>query len=216
MTRLAISVEGQTENEFFKRVVASHLEAFGIYATPIIVTTKRVLDGTNHKGGDISIDRATNEIKRLIHAFDFVTTYYDFYAFKGRTKTDTPTSLAAAISHASGSPANLIPYVQQYEFESLLFADCEAIGQQFCSELVSGELQSAVTEKGGAEKVNDSYDTCPSRRIESACKTLASAKYDKRFHGPAIAERIGLEKIRAACPLFSDWMQKLEALGKQT
>lgn len=215
MTRLAISVEGQTENEFFKRVMVPHLQDFGVYATPIIVTTKRVLDGPNHRGGDISIDRAINEIGRLIHAFDFVTTYYDFYAFKGRDKTDTVASLAAAISTASGSPANLIPYVQQYEFESLLLSDCEVIGQQFGSERLSAELQSAVTEKGGAEKVNDSYQTCPSRRIETACKTAANARYEKRFHGPAIVEKSGLEKIRAACPLFADWLHQLEALGKQ-
>lgn len=213
MTRLAISVEGQTEHEFFKRLVVPHLQTFGVYATPIIVTTKRVLDGPNHRGGDISIDRAMNEISRLIHAFDFVTTYYDFYAFKGRAKDDTAVSLATTIGTALGSPVNLIPYVQQYEFESLLLADCEAIGQQFSSERLSAELQSAVAEKGCAEKVNDSYHTCPSRRIETACKTLANARYDKRFHGPAIAEKIGLEKIRASCPLFSDWLHKLEALG---
>lgn len=215
MTRLAISVEGQTENEFIKRVVAPHLQSFDVYATPIIVTTKRVLDGPNHKGGDISIDRAINEIKRLIHAFDFVTTFYDFYAFKGRAQEDNATSLAAAIGQAAGSPVNLIPYVQQYEFESLLFSDCEIIGQQFGSDRVFTELQAAVAEKGEAEKVNDSYQTCPSRRIETVCKTHANMRYDKRFHGPAIAEKIGLEKIKAACPLFADWLRRLEVLGKQ-
>lgn len=215
MTRLAISVEGQTENEFFKRVLAPHLRNFQIHATPIIVTTKRVLDGPNHKGGDISIDRVVNEIRPLLHSFDFVTTYYDFYAFKGRAKEDTPISLAAAINKALGSPARLFPYVQQYEFESLLLADCEVIGQQFGSDQLFKELERAVAEKGGAEMVNDGYHTCPSRRIETACKTQAQARYDKRFHGPAIAEKIGLEKIRTACPLFAGWLNKLETLGKQ-
>ncbi len=216
MTRLAISVEGQTENEFFKRILAPHLRNFHIYATPIIVTTKRVLDGPNHKGGDISISRVTNEVKPLIHSFDFVTTYYDFYAFKGRSKEDTTISISTAIRDALQSPANFIPYVQQYEFETLLLSDCEVIGQHFHSDRLSRELENAVAEKGGAEKVNDSYHTCPSRRIESACDTFANAKYDKRFHGPAIAEKIGLERIREKCPLFANWLRQLESLKKPT
>lgn len=212
MTRLAISVEGQTEKEFFNRLVAPHLHSFDISAIPIIVTTKRVLDGPNHKGGDISIQRVLNQVRPLLHSFDYVSTFYDFYAFKGIEKNETAINLAATISQKLENPRNFIAYVQQYEFESLLFSDCEAIGNQFDSADLSSTLLAAVAEKGDPEKVNDSYATCPSRRIESACKTHTKQNYDKVFHGPMIAEKIGLEKIRAACPLFSNWLTKLEAM----
>jgi hypothetical protein len=32
--------------------------------------------------GNISIDRVSGKLNRLIHNFDFVTTLYDFYGFK--------------------------------------------------------------------------------------------------------------------------------------
>lgn len=45
------------------------------------------------------------------------------------------------------------------------------------------QLRQIVTTAGGAENVNDGYETCPSRRI----KGLAAA-YDKKLHGPVIIE----------------------------
>jgi hypothetical protein len=212
MIRLAISVEGQTEKEFFTRVIAPHLVHFNIFAIPIIVTTKRILDGPNHQGGDVSISRVVHEIRPLIHAFNFVTTFYDFYAFKGRQKQDTTSTICDSITSALDNPGNFLPYVQQYEFESLLFSDCRTIGKHFGSTDLANELLDAVQKKGEAEKVNDSYHTCPSRRIETACKTHANMHYDKVFHGPAIAEKIGLTRIRESCPLFSKWLQRLESL----
>jgi len=65
------------------------------------------------------------------------------------------------------------------------------------------------------EEINDSPATSPSARIESACEQLfGSARvFQKRTHEPMIAARIGLEKIRAECPHFNDWMSKLEKLA---
>ena len=36
----------------------------------------------------------------------------------------------------------------------------------------------------------------------------------KRLHGPLIAERIGLPGLRAKCPHFAAWVEKLEALSR--
>lgn len=213
--RLAISVEGKTEKEFFDTLIRSHLQEKCVEITPIIVTTKRVLDGPNHQGGNISLARVTKEIKQLLGTFDFVTTFYDLYGFKGLTKIHTAATLADEIAHAVGSQQNFIPYIQQYEFESLLFSDCARIGNYFDNVKIKNELQLALTAKGEAEKVNDSPQTCPSKRITNACKTHAKRNYDKPLHGPAIAQHIGLEKIRSACPLFSAWLNRLESLPTQ-
>lgn len=215
MMRLAISVEGPTEKEFFTRVMRPHLEHFEIDAIPTVITTKRVLDGPNHKGGDISVPRIIPQIKPLLRSFDFVTTFYDFYGFKGIKETDNVHNLSTAISEALNFPQNFIPYIQQYEFESLLFTDCAMIGRHFKSEHVTSELARAVAEKGNPEEVNDSRETCPSKRITAACKQHANRNYDKVLHGPVIAEKIGLEKIRMSCPLFGLWLTKIESLAKK-
>lgn len=57
------------------------------------------------------------------------------------------------------------------------------------------------------ERINDGYDTCPSRRL----KKLHPA-YDKVVHGYRIAARIGLPTLRQACPHFGQWLTQLEAL----
>ncbi len=49
--------------------------------------------------------------------------------------------------------------------------------------------------------------TAPSRRLQRAFP-----RYDKRIHGPLIANRIGLDRMRAECPRFGSWLQKIEAL----
>ena len=41
MTRLAVSVEGQTEEEFVKQVVAEHLRSSRVESTPIVLGRAR-------------------------------------------------------------------------------------------------------------------------------------------------------------------------------
>jgi hypothetical protein len=42
--------------------------------------------------GNISIDRVSGKLNRLIHNYDFVTTLYDFYGFKGLSDNETKKS----------------------------------------------------------------------------------------------------------------------------
>lgn len=214
MIRLAISVEGPTEREFFTRVIRPHLGQFNIDVTPVVIRTKRVIGGQNHTGGDISLSRIIPQIKPLLSSFDFVTTFYDFYGFKGRDNAENIQNLTKAISNELGSPRNFIPYIQQYEFESLLLSDCSMIGLHFSSDLVKQELAKAVASKANPEDVNDNRDTCPSKRITQACKQHINKNYDKVFDGPAIAEKIGLNKIRKTCPLFGKWLSEIELIHK--
>lgn len=41
MTRLAVSVEGRTEEEFIKHLLAPHLESYGIEVIPILLGRAR-------------------------------------------------------------------------------------------------------------------------------------------------------------------------------
>ena len=57
------------------------------------------------------------------------------------------------------------------------------------------------------EDINDDPHSAPSKRILTVWPD-----YQKTFHGPLIACDIGLDVIRAACPHFSAWLRRLEAL----
>lgn len=201
MIRLGISVEGPTEREFVHRVLSPHLLAFGVYP--------RALD----MAGNVSIDRIRDRLPAMFGNFDHVSTLYDFYGFKRRGDHNID-SLTSAIAETVSEPLRrrLTPYVQQYEFEALLFA----VPQQTV-EWLEGKpadlsaMQQAVRQCGCPEKVNDSPETSPSHRLEK----LFDRRYDKPLHGPEIIELAGLPAIRAQCPRFDAWIARLEALGGQ-
>ena len=58
------------------------------------------------------------------------------------------------------------------------------------------------------EDIDDGPQTVPSKRIATIIP-----HYQKRLHGPLIAQDIGLGKIRLECPRFNDWLQRLERLA---
>ena len=210
--RLAISVEGQTEFEFCREVLRGHLAAFSIHVEPKIAVTKRNLHGPNAIGGAIGIDRFRNEVRRLLPSFDFVTTLYDFYGFKDRQPNERPDALCRRMSLSLDEPRHLIPYVQVHEFESLLFSAPSVLARYLAKEAIGTAIEAAVAVCGGAEQVNDSPQTAPSKRLSALFHDHLNQRYDKTFHGPLLALEIGLPAIRAACPRFDSWLSQLERL----
>jgi len=198
MVRLGISVEGPTEERFIKILLQPHLSQKDIYVTPVSIN------------GNVSIDRVRHELKNLAYNFDFITTFYDFYGFKGKVEAETKMTLESKIAESIKEDirGKLIPYVQMYEFEGLLFSSPEAIA----SVLQGGSLNIWATSilaefSNNPEKVNDSYETAPSKRLEKY------TNYRKTTHGPNISQEIGLEKMRQMCSGFDDWLTKLEKLS---
>lgn len=153
MTRLAISVEGQTEEEFVNELLAVHLREREVYAEPILLgRARRRVQG----GGNVTVDRLAKEMRHLRGSFDAVTSLVDFYGFRGK-RTMSPDDLTQAIRRSARrtrrlSDQSVFPYV-----------------------LIQG--------------------------------------YRKTLHGPLLAERIGLDRIRAECPRFDAWLRRLESLG---
>jgi len=72
MVRLAISVEGQTEEKFVNKLLIPYFQKKGIYIQPILLAS----------GGDVYIPRIKKELNNLAKSFDKVTTLYDFYGFR--------------------------------------------------------------------------------------------------------------------------------------
>lgn len=101
-----------------------------------------------------------------------------------------------------------IPGVLMHEFEALLFSDCAVLaGATGRSDLTAG-FQAIRDEFETPEQIDDAPALAPSKRI------LALApEYRKLVDGVRAAERIGIQRIRAACPHFNDWLNRIEELA---
>ena len=210
MIRLAVSVEGRTEEEFVKTVLADHLRGHGVEPTPILIGRARGRSG----GGNVSVERLVPEMRDLYWSFDAVTSLVDFYGFRGREDRETADELEERLGEAlrrvvrGWDPRRVIPYIQQYEFESLLFSDVDAFAVFDVSNKVVRGLRHIRSQFPSPEDINDNWDTVPSRRIKRAMP-----EYSKVVHGPLIAGETGLDAIRRECRRFNAWMERLETLA---
>lgn len=197
MVRVGISVEGTTEERFVEAVLSPYLANKGIYMQPVSIS------------GDVGIERVKRELKKISYNFDYVTTLYDFYGFKKKNTGESKISLEQRIAdavHDSIKP-KLIPYIQMYEFEGLLFSCPERMERALNEPGVKDWCQTVLNSfNHDPEKINNSAKTAPSKRLEK------DTGYRKTTHGPNIAKEIGIEKIREMCTGFNDWLIKLEAL----
>ncbi len=200
MVRLAISVEGPTEERFVHKLMIPYLEAREIYAIPLLL---------GRTGGDVSLPRIKKDLNQLARSFDKVTTLYDFYGFRGKDEAENKDTLEQKILNCVAAPLRdrVIPYVQMYEFEGLLFSSPEAIENNINHNGLSTWATEILKEfDGDPEKINDSIHTAPSKRL------LKKADYIKTVHGPDIAQEIGLDGLREKCAGFNAWLNKLEEL----
>ena len=194
MIRIYVSVEGATEREFCSTVLGPYLITKDASVTAIDIR------------GNVSLERACSEIRKLIHNCDITTTLYDLYGFKHRDNR-TKEELENALKSEINNPERFIPYIQQYEFESLLFSDPDVTSAELGSAYISSELSRIITEAGGVENINDDFRTCPSRRIKGLFPF-----FDKKLHGPVICGEIGIDRIRQSCLGFNRWIESIEEL----
>ena len=205
MIRLAISVEGRTEEEFVNHLLADHLRARGVEPQPILLN------------GNVTIERLAADMARLIWNFDRVTSLVDHYGFRDKS-TATPEQLEERIRKAvdarvsrSWNESHVIPYVQQYEFEGLLFAQVDNFAKLIGVSPDSIEALRAIRSQFPTpEDINDSTETAPSKRIGAILP-----RYDKRVDGPFLAMETGLPVICGECPRFRNWLARLESLASQ-
>lgn len=200
---LGISVEGQTEAYFAKYVLARYLKNYNIkLADPVIL------------GGNVNLPRLESILYLMSSDYDYVTTLYDFYGFEGKNEFETKESLCKRIQNEGilKNCNNIIPYIQMYEFEALLFSDLNVLCKYMDDDpIVVQKYVDMFKEnlKGQRpEQVNNSILTAPSKRIHSIFR-----RYRKSIYGYVIAQEIGVSKIREMCPNFDRWLEKLISLG---
>lgn len=208
--RLAISVEGQTEEEFVKDLLGEHLRSFGVDVTPVQMGSAR----NRWKGGNVSESALIAEMRLLSHNFDAVTSLVDFYGFRGkrdRTADELVADLREGLRGELGPRARfdrVIPYVQLHEFEGLLFSRPDAFRSiPDATEESVAEFHSIRARFASPEDINDSASTAPSKRLRKALP-----RYRKTVDGPRVARRVGLTVIRQECARFNAWLERLEAL----
>lgn len=227
MPRLLIHVEGQTEESFVNEVLRDHLVGVGYESVnarivgnarlrqrrggirPWIAVRKDIINHLKQDGGCLA------------------TMMVDFYglpqdgerAWPGRANAASAqashkaltveTALAADLASEAGEeidPERFIPFVVIHEFEGLLFSDCAAFAQGIGRRELESHFRQIRDAFATPEDINDSPDTCPSKQV-----TKLIPGYEKPLLGTLAALEIGLTRIRAACPHFADWIERLES-----
>ena len=203
MIRMAILVEGETEEAFVNRVLAEHLRASGVVIEPIVLR------------GNITVQRLASRMANVIWSFDWVTSLVDFYGFRDKgnaTPDQLEQNILETIDHYIGRSwdrSRVVPYVQLHEFEALLFSNVEAFAKApNAPEGFIEELRNIRSQFSTPEDINDNTDMAPSRRI-----ARAMPRYSKVAHGPLVAQETGLDVIRSECPRFNAWVARLESLA---
>ena len=125
-----------------------------------------------------------------------------------RLKEDIFNEVVKKIHQSNLDKRKIFPYIQQYEFEGLLFSNVESFGPiPGVDEECLANLDQ-VRQQFEPEHINDSPTTAPSKRIEALIPT-----YNKHLHGLLIAGETGLDRIRNECPRFNEWLSHLESLA---
>ncbi|HAI69401.1 MAG TPA: hypothetical protein DCM38_08195 [Gammaproteobacteria bacterium] len=226
MVKVLMLVEGQTEEKFIKKLLGPHLHHFGVYPVVILLTTKRVKNGTNFKGGIVSYTKIKQHLQQLFNDSSAIaiTTLFDYYGLpkdfpglKSIIKSDCYQHVESVESafNADINERRFMPYLQLHEFESLLFSSPVSIAAPFEDEK-TGQYRQLVKALENIrnrfktpEEINNRPETCPHRQIENLIPS-----YRKVFHGVMITSKIGLKTIREECSHFDKWVTQLEALGE--
>ncbi len=118
--------------------------------------------------------------------------------------------MAASILEEMGTSWDsrlFMPFVVMHEFEALLFSDCEAFARAINQEKLAPKLREIRKQFNNPEEIDDSPATHPSRRVTELMRS-----YKKPVFGVRAAQAIGLDRMRAECPHFAEWLGRLEAL----
>lgn len=220
MKRVRVIVEGPTEESFVKGPLYSALVPFDVFVSPIIIGVP------GRKGGNVTYDRVKGDILRSLKqdATAYCSTLFDLYGLgKGFPDIGSLTldgsSRADHLQRALLNDLNteipqhrpdirFIPYIQVYEFESLLFSDTACLARGMFREDLKPKLEAIRNSFSTPEDINNSPQTAPSKRILGL-----NPAYNKVISGVLAAEEIGIDVIKAECPRFRLWFEALAALG---
>lgn len=217
---IIVLTEGKTEQRFIKRTLAPYMGERRVFLTPAR------LRKPGGGGGDVRYVRAKNDIERYLKKRQdtWITLLIDYYGI-GRDWPGidavrpgaSPIEIAQVICTATQSAIDkdlpnyrsgrFVPHIAIYEFEALLFSDPKKLANGI--EVDQSHIDSIIEECGEPEAIDNSQSTAPSKRIENLC-----SRFRKTSTGISIADEIGVDRMRSKCPVFNDWLKRLEALAE--
>jgi len=219
MVQLIVVGEGPTEERFITELLAPTL-APNVFVTPRIIPTS-----SSSRGGGLNLDRVKRALRNTLRerSDSYVSTFFDLYAlgptFRGviDTRGQPPSVRAQAIegllhqdiiAYAQCRPERFLPHIQPHEFEALLFSDVSRLREVEPDWAIHEDSLRRVGEAvENPEWINDAPETAPSKRLR-----VLRPKYRKVTHGPLVAAKIGLDKIREMCPHFQQWFARIASL----
>lgn len=222
--RINLVVEGDTEERFVNSLLAGHFGMRGakVVARRVTISRKR---GKVERGGMPAYERVRYDIEGWLKedVGAYVSTMFDLYGldtgFPGYAEVSKHNDCYDRVKHleealaADMNSERFIPYLQVHEFEALLFSapdvlDAEMVKSERASRL--NELKQILEECGEPERINDNWETAPSKRLDKIYRG-----YPKKTMGTQISDEIGLESIRRQCRHFDEWLRRLEDLSPQ-
>lgn len=215
--KIFILVEGQTEETFVKQILAPHLEVTEKFVIPILVNTKRVVDGPNYRGGLTSYVKVNRDLLNLLRdrSVGVVTTMFDFYGIpEDWPGYDTLPNgdCYARVEHLEAhwgldiNDTRFIPNLMLHEFETLALVDPTMLQSSFPDKNRQIEALTQMVEGyDSPEYINEGKATAPSKRILAKLQA-----YRKSLHGPLLCSKLGLQRLRESCRHFDEWVTRLE------
>ena len=224
MHRVLTVVEGFTERTILEQTVAPYpaLRGVSLHA--------KVVGKPGHKGGVRSFESVRKEIVALLRQEpgSHVSTFFDYYGLptdwpgvpqaKGKKAREIAAIVETAMRSeieskidSSDDPSRFVPYVQMHELEALLFADTRVMASVFERPDLQAQFTKIIQVCGECEEINDNAATAPSKRIENLFPSYRKGS-GMTAHAPMIVGRIGMDRLRQACPHFSHWIQRLERI----
>jgi hypothetical protein len=213
MIRVITIVEGETEKQFIKKILAPYLSPKNVFITA------RLIGKPGHKGGVGNWPRAKKEICALLKQDQnvFCTTMFDLYGmplnWPARKGSKDQMTIENAINKEIRTEMGtafysnrFFSYIQKFEFEALLFSSPKILADSIQSKEHYDAFLKINEQFQTPEDINDNPETAPSKRIIQYYPA-----YQKVFHGIIAAKRIGIETMRKKCHHFNSWIERLES-----
>ena len=226
MARLYLFAEGRTEQTFADTVLKPHLAECGVYMNKPVLIAHAHKKHRTYRGGGREFRPMQNDICRFLKQDAsndaFFTSMIDLYAlhkgFPGIEEAERYRSdpyrrveaLEASWAEETDDP-RFVPHIQLHEYEAYLFTDISTLSFFYEDRRREIERLKRIADSfESPELMDEGADTAPSKRIIAQ---LPRYEHDKATVGVQAAQQIGLSRIRARCPHFSRWVERLEGLG---
>lgn len=216
--RLVFIVEGDSEVDFVESKLLPYLysmqetvEGKWFFNAQKITTNRR----RKAKGGNVGFEYLRNELNRVsAHGQPWITTFLDFFRLPAdfpefSTNSHDIDRMENAIAREMSIP-HFVPYIQKYEFETLLFSDSEAFIPVVDDELQIRMIEETIRSYVNAEEINGGPETAPSKRL------MRIFGYEKVHDSHIILENLSIEQICQHCPRFNAWINKIKDVIRES